>query len=194
LTLAAEILALGVDPAKCILFRQADVLEHTQLAWILSCITPMGYLERMTQYKSKRDDHSKLMLLAYPVLMAADILGLRPDYVIVGEDQLQHIELANDLFRRSNISYRIKPHLSATPRVKSIKDPAVKMSKSAGDDHCLYLFNEDYHKKLAKAPSTPEGIANLRLIAEGLGVNEFYSDNMARTKKLIADRMAELFV
>lgn len=112
LGLAAALLAAGVNPSKASLFVQSHVPEHTELAWYLSCLAPMNWLNKMTQYKDKKTKSSSLGLFSYPVLMAADILVYRGQQVPVGEDQTQHVELARDyavrfnsLFCRENESF-----------------------------------------------------------------------------------------
>ena len=104
----ALLLAIGLDPEKCLLFVQSHVPAHTQLAWLLSCNTQFGELSRMTQFKDKSAKHAdniNLGLFAYPTLMAADILVYRPDYVPVGADQKQHCELARTIAERFNNVY-----------------------------------------------------------------------------------------
>ena len=105
LEVAADYLAAGIDPKKCTFFLQSSVQEHTQLAWIFNCILPIGELERMTQFKDKSKEHKKGInagLLTYPALMAADILLYKPNSIPVGEDQVQHVELARILARKFN--------------------------------------------------------------------------------------------
>jgi tryptophanyl-tRNA synthetase len=152
---------------------------------------PLGVLRSMTQFRSKGGDESNAMLLVYPVLMAADILNSRPDFVIVGEDQLQHVEMANDLYRRAGLSYRVRPLVSDCPRVMSIADPSRKMSKSLGDSHCVYLF-ERHLPKLSKAVTTPEGVASLGMMFSGFGVR-LVAEEMAESKRALAERLDSLF-
>ena len=102
---AALLIAAGLDPARCILFRQSDVPEHTELAWLLTSVTAYGDLQRMTQFKEKSAKQRELVtagLFFYPVLMAADVLAYRTDEVPVGEDQRQHVELMRDIAIRFN--------------------------------------------------------------------------------------------
>src|SRR3954470_2207284 len=104
----AILLAAGLDPERCILFRQSDVREHTELTWLLSSVTPYGDLQRMTQFKDKSEREQQLVrtsLFLYPVLQAADILAYGADEVPVGDDQRQHIELAREIARRFNSTY-----------------------------------------------------------------------------------------
>lgn len=132
---AKDILAAGIDPEKSILFLQSDRPEHTEFAWILNTITTMGELSRMTQYKEKSAKYEQLVgLFDYPVLMAADILIYKAEGVPVGEDQVQHVELARDLARRMNSKYRLnfpepKVILRSEKRILGL-DGQGKMSKS----------------------------------------------------------------
>jgi tryptophanyl-tRNA synthetase len=135
--LAKMILAVGVDPGRSLLYYQSDLPQHVELTWILSTMTGIGQLERMTQFKEKADKAGQnLGLFSYPVLMAADILVHRAHAVPVGDDQTQHLELTRDLAERFNhrfgdvfpIPERITPEIGA--RVMSLQDPTDKMSKS----------------------------------------------------------------
>lgn len=151
-----------------------------QLAWEIQCKTPMSDLKRMTQFKDKGEGN--VGLFTYPCLMAADIILSGADVVIVGEDQLQHMEFYRRTCKRLGIAKIAKTLLTETPRIMSIKDPTKKMSKSLGDAHCLYLGDHEANrKKVRKAPTTKEGISNLREIAKGLGV-EFDESNMKESK------------
>lgn len=162
-----------------------------KIYWELTCITLLAELQRMTQYKDKKDQITNAGLLMYPVLMAADILYFEPDYVIVGEDQLQHIELTRLLARKTG---RKEPEalLTSTPRIMSLVEPKKKMSKSLGDKHVLYLFDEDYEAKLKKAITTEEGIKNLQVIGDAIGAER--SEKNSVYKHNIAEKMKELFV
>ncbi|KAG0374280.1 Tryptophan--tRNA ligase, mitochondrial [Mortierella sp. AD032] len=152
--MAITLLACGIDPKKCILFEQSKVPGHSELAWILNCLTPVGWLARMTQWKSKLgitkgaqslEDVSatqglQLGLFAYPVLMAADILLYRATKIPVGEDQIQHLELARDIGTTFNKTVKERffplprPIITETKRVMSLRDPTNKMSKSDPSD------------------------------------------------------------
>lgn len=157
--------------------------DNTRVAWEIQCKTPMSDLKKMTQFKDKGEGN--VGLFTYPCLMAADIILADPDYVIIGEDQLQHMEFYRRTCKRLGIKKIAKNLLTETPRIMSIKDPTKKMSKSLGDEHCLYLGDhEENAKKVTKAPTTPEGIANLKLIAKGLGV-EYDESNNKKSKELI---------
>ena len=137
----AVYLAAGLDPKKSIIFVQGEVPQHAELAWVLGTITPMGWLNRMTQFKEKSAENENLGLYSYPVLMAADILLYRADLVPVGEDQKQHLELTRDLAgafnRRYNCEYFKLPEpmiLKAVKRIMSLQDGTKKMSKSDESD------------------------------------------------------------
>lgn len=139
LDLARIYLAAGVDPEKATIFIQSDVAEHAELTWILSCIARMGELERMTQFKDKgkgNRERAGVGLFTYPVLMASDILLYQTDLVPVGQDQKQHLELSRDLAERFNRDYGVafkvpEPYIpKAGASIKSLQDPAKKMSKS----------------------------------------------------------------
>lgn len=136
----AQYLALGLDPEKNTIFVQSHVPEHAELAWILTCLTPMGYLNRMTQFKEKAEKHTKNInagLFTYPVLMAADILLYQADMVPVGEDQRQHLELCRDIvgFWQNRYGEGVFKMPDAYigkmgARIMSLQDPDRKMSKS----------------------------------------------------------------
>jgi tryptophanyl-tRNA synthetase len=139
---AKVLLAIGIDPDRSLFYMQSQVPQHPELAWILGTVTPMGVLNRMTQFKDKteRGVPANLGLFSYPVLMAADILVLRADLVPVGDDQRQHIEMTRDLAERFNnrfgdvfpIPNGLVPETAA--RVMSLTDPTAKMSKSDPND------------------------------------------------------------
>src|SRR5687768_17355984 len=141
--MAVSLLAAGLDPEKCALFVQSAVPEHTELAWIFNTITPLGELERQTQYKDKSAKQESIVagLLNYPVLQAADILLYRADRVPVGEDQVQHLELSREIARKWNARFATedapffpepKPLLTPTRRIMGL-DGQAKMSKSMGN-------------------------------------------------------------
>ena len=138
---AAQLIAIGVDPTKCTLFIQSHVPAHNQLAWVLECITGFGEAGRMTQFKDKSQkggaDRTNVGLFTYPILQAADILLYQADFVPVGEDQRQHIELTRDLGQRFNSKYKEIFNIPQAQIIKSLakindlQDPNAKMSKSA---------------------------------------------------------------
>ncbi|HFD16697.1 MAG TPA: tryptophan--tRNA ligase, partial [Rhodospirillales bacterium] len=137
---AAALLACGIDPERSILFVQSNVPAHAQLAWVLNCVTPLGWLNRMTQFKEKAGKHREnapVGLYAYPVLQAADILAYKATLVPVGEDQKQHLELSRDIAgsfnRKFGTDYFPLPEpmiAGEATRVMSLRDGTRKMSKS----------------------------------------------------------------
>lgn len=155
---ALTYIAAGIDTEQCIIFVQSDVKEHAELAWYLGSITPMGDLQRMTQFKEKSDEHRQNVnsgLFTYPVLMAADILAYRATKVPVGNDQVQHLELTREVCRRYNARFREtfpepQPILSATPRIMGT-DGKTKMSKSRGNAISLFEEQKSIEKKLKGA-------------------------------------------
>lgn len=189
----ASILALGISPEKCIVSFQSMIPEHSQLNWLLATITSMGYLNRMTQWKSKSvgmdEDQVKLGLFAYPVLQAADILLYDSTHVPVGEDQKQHLELTRYIVRRFNKMYKgeylVEPQTVFTPtkKVLSLTNPTKKMSKSDPDPMSrIYLTDtpERIQRKIKKCltdsisdafyydPEARPGVSNLINIVSGL--------------------------
>ncbi len=161
-SMATDLVACGVDPARCTLFVQSDVREHTELAWYLANVTPLGDLQRMTQFKEKSagKEHVLVGLYTYPVLMAADILLYKADVVPVGEDQLQHLELARDTARRYNHRFgptfrEPQPRLSRAPRIMGL-DGHAKMSKSKGNTIPLFEDREAFWSKLKGAFTDPQ--------------------------------------
>jgi tryptophanyl-tRNA synthetase len=150
--MAALLLAAGIDPDRCSLFVQSHVRAHAEGCWLLNCVTPLGWLERMTQYKDKSKKQETILtgLLTYPVLQAVDILLYDPDEVPVGQDQKQHIELTRDIAQRFNSLYGetfklpqpVIPKVAA--RVMGLDDPTAKMSKSVENaGHSIRLDDED---------------------------------------------------
>ena len=138
---AAQLLAMGIDPARSAIFVQSQVPEHAELGWVLQCLTGFGEARRMTQFKDKSakggEGAASVGLFTYPILQAADILLYRPTYVPVGEDQRQHLELTRDLAQRFNHRYKKtfrlpEPYiLKHTAKILDLQNPAIKMSKSA---------------------------------------------------------------
>jgi len=158
------LLAAGIDPERSILFVQSHVHEHSELAWILNCFIPMGWMQRMTQYKEKaskqKGEQVSVGLFDYPALMAADILLYRTDVVPVGEDQKQHVELARDAAQRFNNIYGEtfvlpEPQIGeAGARIMGLDDPTKKMSKSdEGPNHAIALLDtpDVIRKKIMRA-------------------------------------------
>ena len=138
---AAQLIAIGLDPNKCTLFVQSHVPAHNQLAWVFECITGFGEASRMIQFKDKSQksgaDRINVGLFTYPILQAADILLYQPDFVPVGEDQRQHVELTRDIAQRFNSKYKEifnipKPEIiKSLAKINDLQDPTAKMSKSA---------------------------------------------------------------
>src|SRR5580698_8927194 len=148
--LAGMLLAIGIDPKNSSIVVQSMIPEHAELAWMLTCVTPVGWLERMTQYKAKSESAETVGdgLLQYPVLMAADILLYQAAIVPVGDDQKQHLELARDIAQRFNSMYGDTFTMPATrlptvgARIMGLDDPEKKMSKStAGIGHAISLLD-----------------------------------------------------
>ena len=185
----AQYIACGLDPEKNTLFVQSHVPAHTQLGWVLDCFTMFGELSRMTQFKDKSQKNAENInagLFTYPALMAADILLYQPDYVPVGGDQKQHVELCRDVAERFNGVYgdvfKIpEPYIPKVgARIMSLTTPTSKMSKSDHDQNgCVYLMEkpEDIARKFKKAvtdsdtercvryaPEEKPGVANLMSI------------------------------
>ena len=165
---AAAYIAAGIDPEACIIFNQSMVSAHAELAWLLGCLTPLGWLNRMTQFKEKagRDrDMAGLGLYAYPVLMAADILAYKATHVPVGEDQKQHLELARDIAGAFNRRYEREffplpePQIfGPATRVMSLRDGTKKMSKSDISDYSRINMTDDADKialKVRRAKTDP---------------------------------------
>lgn len=192
-------LACGLDPQKATLFLQSDVREHAQLGFILCCHTYMGELNRMTQFKDKQAKGVKNLsggLYTYPSLMAADILLYDADYVPVGEDQKQHVELTRNIAERMNNRYKNlfrlpEPLVSKVgARIMSLSDPFSKMSKSEhADKGCVYLLDtpEAAHKKIMSAitdslgtvhfdPEKQPGVSNLIQIFSSLNDDKPYDE------------------
>jgi tryptophanyl-tRNA synthetase len=165
--MAVSLLAAGIDPGVATLFVQSAVPEHTELAWIFNTITPLGELERQTQFKDKaqRQDSVPAGLLNYPVLQAADILLYRADTVPVGEDQVQHLELSREIARRWNTRFapsspyfpEPKPLLTPTRRILGL-DGHAKMSKSLGNTVGLLEPPDQIWEKLRPAVTDPKRV------------------------------------
>jgi len=164
----AAYIAAGIDPERCIIFNQSTVAAHSELSWLLGCMTPLGWLNRMTQFKEKagkQRDNAGLGLYAYPVLMAADILLYKATHVPVGEDQKQHLELARDIAGAFNRRYGVEyfplpePQIFGTAtRVMSLRDGTKKMSKSDTSDYSRLNMTDDadtIRQKIRKAKTDP---------------------------------------
>jgi tryptophanyl-tRNA synthetase len=167
--MAAVLLACGINPREHILFAQSSVRAHAQLAWIFNCVARIGWLNRMTQFKDKAGknrENASAGLYVYPNLMAADILAYHATAVPVGEDQRQHLELANDIAQKFNHDYDADffPHvepliMGPAPRVMSLRDGMKKMSKSDPSDQSRINLNDDPDTialKIRRAKTDPE--------------------------------------
>jgi tryptophanyl-tRNA synthetase len=213
----AQLLAAGLDPQRCALFLQSHVPEHTELSWVLECLTGFGEASRMTQFKDKSSrggaEHHSVGLFTYPVLMAADILLYQADAVPVGEDQRQHIELTRDLAQRFNSRYGKtftvpEPLIpKATAKILDLQDPTAKMSKSLGDAGTLNLLDEPAAtaKKIRRAvtdadtgvhfdPVAKPGVSNLLTILAAVTgrpvaevADDFAGDGYGALKSAVAD-------
>jgi tryptophanyl-tRNA synthetase len=217
----AILLAAGLDPERCILFRQSDVREHTELTWLLSSVTAHGDLNRMTQFKEKTGRDRELAsaaLFYYPVLMASDVLAYRASEVPVGHDQLQHVELMREIARRFNERFgetlvvpehRI-PEVGA--RIMDLQEPERKMSTTGGTEQGTVLVLDeadavrkklgsavtDSGREVVRSPEKP-GITNLidiLAVARGVGPDqierEFDGAGYGDFKKAVAEGVVEL--
>jgi tryptophanyl-tRNA synthetase len=168
---AAQLLAMGIDPARSSIFIQSQVPAHAQLGWVLQCLTGFGEARRMTQFKDKSakggEGAASVGLFTYPVLQAADILLYRPHYVPVGEDQRQHLELTRDLAQRFNHRYKKtfrlpEPYiLKATAKITDLQVPTAKMSKSASSPAGIIDMLDDPKvsaKKIRSAVTDSEAV------------------------------------
>jgi len=215
-------LACGLDPKRSTIFMQSDVMEHAQLGFILSCNTYLGELNRMTQYKDKVAKGENALtagFYSYPTLMASDILMYDPDFVPVGEDQKQHVELTRDIAERFNNKYGetfkvpapLIPKIGA--RIMSLSDPTKKMSKSEESNKgCIYLLDDPKvaSKKIMSAvtdmvnqinydPENQPGVSNLLTILSTLSgrsieslVAEFEGQGYGTLKKAVAYEVSVL--
>ncbi len=167
--MAAALLACGVDPARSIFFNQSAVAAHVRLAWIFECVARIGWLNRMTQFKDKAGkdrESASAGLYTYPVLMAADVLAYKATHVPVGDDQRQHLELANDIVQKFNHDYGVEFFPQIVPmilgpaaRVMSLRDGTKKMSKSDASDQSRINLTDDADAialKIRRAKTDPE--------------------------------------
>jgi tryptophanyl-tRNA synthetase len=225
LNMVVDLMACGLDPEKSVLFIQSLVPEHAELYWILGCYCSYGELQRMTQFKDKSESE-KLQekgniistgLFTYPILQAADILIYRAQYVPVGKDQEQHLELSRNIAVRFNNKHEIyfnEPQALFTevPRLLSLADPSKKMSKSLGDQHVVRLFEPEasIRKKVKSAvtdvgPKTDvmsPGVANLFELLKACSKMDEYNQLMAdyhagslkysHLKEFVANGLVEL--
>ncbi len=221
LDLAALLIACGIDPEKSALFIQSHVTEHAQLAWVLNCFTPIGDLNRMTQFKdksSKNPENINAGLFTYPTLQAADILLYQADLVPVGNDQKQHLELTRNLAQRFNNTYSPtfkvpEPYIPKVgARVMSLQEPTKKMSKSdENEKSAIYITDDDNQikNKIKRAvtdsggevkynPDGKPGVSNLISlyhISTGKSVEdiekEFEGEGYGAFKAAVADAVAD---
>ena len=203
--LITNLVAVGVKPEN--LFIQSLVPEHTELGWIFNCFCSYGQLTRMTQFKDKsvqvnettKESFISVGLLDYPVLQTADILIYKADYVPVGKDQEQHLELARDIAQRFNSQvgkeYFVLPEplYTETPKIRSTADPTKKMSKSAGEKHYINVFADEatirrqIKSAVTDSGDTPsgsmaEGVQNLFELIKASGWNSEYDQLMTEYK------------
>lgn len=197
-------LACGIDPEKSVLFIQSHNPAHAELAWVLNCYTYMGELQRMTQFKDKSSRHADNInagLFTYPVLMAADILLYRADYVPVGKDQMQHIEICRDIAERFNAVYGdvftipegLLPKTGAN--IMSLQEPIKKMSKSDANPKAYISMMDDMNiiaKKIKSAVTDSEGVIEYREgDPEKAGINNLLTIMSAVTGREIEAVAAE---
>ena len=205
--LTAAYIASGLDPAKSILFNQSQVPAHAELAWLFNCVARVGWMYRMTQFKDKAGknaENSSLGLLAYPALMAADILAYHATHVPVGEDQKQHIELTRDIAAKFNHDYGVDFFPITMPviegvatRVMSLRDGTKKMSKSDPSDLSRINLTDDADAiaaKIRKARTDPaplpETLAELAGRAEAKNLVNIYAALSDETAEAVVERFA----
>lgn len=182
-----ELIRLG---CKKIVHQDAS---YTELFFKLCCKLNLGTLLKMPQYKDKKESvEFDLGLLLYPVLMTADIIINDPDIVIIGKDQVSHLDLCNDISKRIGGKY-FNYEFGEVDKVMSLVDPTKKMSKSLGDKHILHIFDEDYESKIKSSNANELGLENLKKIGSSIGVDvEKYQMN-SELKTAISDKMKLLF-
>ncbi|XP_069744500.1 tryptophan--tRNA ligase, mitochondrial isoform X2 [Narcine bancroftii] len=222
LDMTASLLACGINPEQSVLFQQSKISEHAALAWILGCLTSMPRLRHLPQWKMKTSgqrEEGTLGLFTYPVLQSADILLYKSTHVPVGEDQMQHLELAQDIARIFNNQYGYsipipKAILSKTKKIKSLRNPATKMSKSDPErlatvyitdsaEDVLLKFRKavtDFTSEVTYDPETRPGVSNLVAVhraVTGQTVEEVVEHSKgldtARYKNLVAEAVIEKF-
>ena len=196
---AAQLIAMGIDPARSAIFVQSQVPAHAQLDWVLQCLTGFGEARRMTQFKDKSakggEGAASVGLFTYPILQAADILLYRPHYVPVGEDQRQHLELTRDLAQRFNHRYKKtfrlpEPYiLKATAKITDLQDPTAKMSKSSSSPAGIIELLDDpkVSAKKIRSAVTDSGSEVRFDLAEKPGVSNLLTIYSALTDRSISD-------
>lgn len=183
-----ELIRLGCKNIK----RQTP--EYTELFFKLCCKMNLGTLQKMPQYKDKKESLDFDMgVLLYPVLMTADIIINNPDVVVIGRDQVPHLDLCNDIAKRVGVEKYFNYEFGDVDKIMSLSDPSKKMSKSSGEKGVLYLFDEDYISKLKPANSNEEGIENLKKIANNIGIDISKITMNLELKIAIAEKMNKLF-
>lgn len=203
--MAAALIAAGIDPDKSTLFNQARVSGHAELAWMLICNTPMGWLDRMTQFKEKSGKHKQrasLGLYGYPVLQAADVLIYQATHVPVGEDQKQHLELARDIAQKFNSDFGdddsqifTLPEAYITgeaTRVMSLRNGSAKMSKSDESDMSRINMSDDddmIAQKIRKAKSDPDVLPSEAAGLEGRAEAKNLVNIYAATAEISVDKV-----
>ena len=212
-----DYLAAGINPEKSLLIRQSKIPQHTELAWIFNTITPVSWLDRLPTYKEKIEQtHGKythMGILDYPVLMAADILIYKSNLIPVGDDQLPHIDLTNEIAKKFNHLFgetfqAVKPHLSEGARIMSLQDPAKKMSKTGDEGIALSDEPDVVREKIKKAVTDSNkeikfdedkkpAISNLLTIYQllsGRAVEEIEKDYDGKTYADFKNDLAEVVV
>lgn len=217
--LAVSYLAVGLDPEKATIFVQSDVHQHTELAWLLNAVTPVGDLERMTQYKDKsqRFESVPAGILNYPILQAADILVYKADAVPVGEDQRQHLELSREIARKFNAAYGDTfpvpdPLIGKAGRILGL-DGDAKMSKSVGNTVGILAEPDDVWAKVRTAVTDPQRVRRTDPgrpeVCNVFSLHRFFTDDATRAdidrqcraaeigcvdcKKILSDNIVEEF-
>ena len=184
-----ELIRLGCKNIK----RQTP--EYTELFFKLCCKMNLGTLQKMPQYKDKKESvEFDMGVLLYPVLMTADIIINDPDIVIIGKDQVPHLDLCNDIAKRVGIDKYFDYEFGDVDKIMSLTDTSKKMSKSSGDKGVLYLFDEDYLSKIKRANSNEEGLLNLKKIATNIGIDISKFTMNLDLKMSIIEKMEILFV
>lgn len=197
---AAGLIACGIDPQECIIFNQSQVPGHAELAWIFNCVTRMGWLNRMTQFKEKAGknrERASVGLYVYPDLMAADIMLYKATHVPVGDDQKQHLELTRDIAQKFNSDYGVDFFPVVEPlifgearRVMSLRDGRAKMSKSDPSENSRINLTDDRDtiaRKIRKARTDSEPIASSLAGLEGRPE----AQNLINIFAALSDRTAE---
>ena len=205
--MTAVLIAAGIDPVRAIVFNQARVAGHAELAWMLFCTARIGWLNRMTQFKEKSGKNregASIGLYAYPVLQAADVLIYQATHVPVGEDQKQHLELARDIAAKFNTDYSVElftlpdPYISGpAARVMSLRDGSAKMSKSDPSDMSRINMTDDddtIAQKIRKAKSDaeplPDALESLEGRAEARNLVNIYAATADISPQTVLDRYA----